>query len=116
MVAENDKYYFDLLMEKCSLSIEIVKKLKDNETLTHNELSKSLNKSKQNLSNTIRKIEPFGILLIRRIGKNVYYSLNFKGYQFYDYFSQDAVVHLIEEREADSIYVPDGARVQGGDK
>lgn len=73
------------LLSKSKYSMKIAEILCEKETLKHEELRNALNIKPNNLSNVIRKIEPFDILFIRKIGKNVYYSLSPKGYEFYEY-------------------------------
>lgn len=73
------------LLAKSKHSIGVAEILYKNGTMNHNELAKALGIKKNNLTNVIKKLEPFDILFFRRIGKNVYYSLNAKGYEFYDF-------------------------------
>ena len=88
----SDNYYekdFETLLAKSKHSIEIVSILNDEETLTHNELAKRLGIKKNNLSNVMSKIGLFNIIFARRIGRNVYYSLNAKGQRFYEYIKNN---------------------------
>ena len=107
-----DRNDFKLLVRKCSLILKITDILDKEGCLTHNELAKRTGKSIQSLSNAIRKIDPFGVLFIRRIGKNVYYSLNFRGNLLKDYLSnevQNVPLKIVDE----PIYVPDDVVVNG---
>ena len=84
----SDKYYekdFETLLAKLKHSIKIASILSKEETLTHCELADRLGIKKNNLSNVMQKIELFNIVFARRIGRNVYYSLNAKGQKFYEY-------------------------------
>lgn len=91
MFANFYKKDFELLLTKSKHSIEIATILFIKGTLTHDELASALNIKKNNLSNIIRKIEPFDILFIRRIGRNVYYSLNVKGNKFCDFIKKEKI-------------------------
>ena len=77
---------YKALLSRSRYSVEISKVLFDKITLSHNELCDAINIKKNNLSNVVKKLAPFEILFVRRIGKNVYYSLSPKGFEFYKYF------------------------------
>ena len=76
---------YKLLYKKSKYSIDVTKKLYELGSITHQKLSDSLNIKKNNLSNIMRKLEPFEIVETERIGKNVFYSLSAKGYEFFEY-------------------------------
>ena len=73
------------LIAKSKYSIKIASELAEYGTLNHQDLCKHLGIKPNNLSNIIRKIDMFDVLFIRKIGKNVYYSLTTKGYEFKEY-------------------------------
>ena len=77
---------YKALLSRSRYSVEISKVLFDRVTLSHNELCEAIDVKKNNLSNVVKKLAPFEILFVRRIGKNVYYSLSPKGFEFYKYF------------------------------
>ncbi len=79
---------YKALLSRSKYSVEISKVLFDKDTLSHSELCDAIKIKKNNLSNIVKKLEPFGILFVRRIGKNVYYSLSPKGFEFYRYFTE----------------------------
>ena len=83
---------YELLFKKSRYSIEITNMLFNCGTMTHQKLSDKLGIKKNNLTNIVRKLDPFEILFVRKIGKNVFYSLNAKGVEFYKY--------IISQKEA----------------
>lgn len=85
MIYKYGKEDYDLLIAQSKYSILISEFLSKNGPKNHGEICDVLKIKKNNLSNIVRKLEPFNIFTIRRIGKNVYYSLNFKGLEFLSY-------------------------------
>lgn len=65
---------------------KIVEILKEYKVLDHNELALKLGIEKNNLCNVIKKISCYELVVTRRIGKNVYYSLSFKGSDCFEYY------------------------------
>lgn len=84
-----DKCDFELLLKKTAFSRDVALLLYEEGTLSHGQLCEKLNKTKQNLSNAINRIEPFDVLNTRKIGKNVYYSLTYKGNKFVVYIKKE---------------------------
>lgn len=82
---EEYKSDYELLIKHSKYSILIAEYLLNNGAKTHNELCEFLHIKKNTLSNIISKLEPFNIFMVRRIRKNIYYSLNAKGYDFIHY-------------------------------
>lgn len=77
---------YNLLFCKSRYSIIIVNYLYSQKSpINHQRLADFLKIKKNNLSNIIRKLEPFDIIFAQKIGKNVYYSLTAKGIEFYDF-------------------------------
>lgn len=88
---------YKALLSKSQYSVRISKILRSKKTLTHDQLRQELGIEKNNLSNIIKKLEPFDIIFARKIGKNVFYSLSPKGIEFYDYVkAQDQIVDVID--------------------
>jgi len=88
---------YKTLLSKSQYSVRISKILRSKKTLTHDELRQELGIEKNNLSNIIKKLEPFGIIYASRIGKNVFYSLTPKGIEFFDYVkAQNQMADVID--------------------
>ena len=93
---------YKALLSRSRYSVEISKVLFDKVTLSHNELCEAVKIKKNNLSNIVKKLAPFEILFVRKIGKNVYYSLSPKGFEFYKYFkAQEEMMVKPEARRDD---------------
>lgn len=80
---------YDALISKSKYSKRIAEILYEKESLNQDELRIALKIKPNNLSNVIRKIEPFDILFIRKYGENVYYSLSPKGCEFFEYLRKE---------------------------
>lgn len=77
---------YDALLSKSKHSITIANVLNSSDDVVqHDALREAIGIKKNNLSNVIKKIVPFDILFITKVGKNVYYSLTPKGYEFRKY-------------------------------
>lgn len=82
-ITNDTKEDYELLLQ-VKYSVLIVGYLLD-KTKSHEEICGALKIKKTTLSNIIRKLEPFNILMIQRTNKTIYYSLTFNGLKFFSY-------------------------------
>lgn len=93
---DQEVHDFELLRNKSKYSIDISKVLfNEQKQMTHKELCDALKIKPNQLSNIIKILEPFQIIFENRIGRNVFYSLNVKGYRFYDDYMRNYEPHQI---------------------
>lgn len=83
------KYQNALICSEYAPSIVLIIDNSKGRYISHGDLADKLKISKSNLSNVIKRLEPYDLFIVEKQGRNKYYRLSSKGYEFYHYLLEE---------------------------